>query len=284
MSIAEKIKTAPVSEFALQERPRLAPVPFDQISLATASQYLVKGLIPREGLSVVWGPPKCGKSFWVFDLMIHVALGREYRGRRIAQGPNVYVACEGAHGFRARIEAFRQRHLAEQASDVPFYLVPAAVDLVAEVDELIMSINAVMVEIKPVAVVLDTLNRSLKGSESSNEDMAAYIKATDKVREAFNCAVVIIHHCGHDDRRLRGHSSLPAAADAELSVKRDDAGTITSTVELMKDGPEGEQEFSRLQPVEVGIDDDGDPITSCVVVPAEVSQSKGRTWACPFSG
>ena len=27
--------------------------------------------IPRVGLVVVWGPPKCGKSFWAFDLAMH---------------------------------------------------------------------------------------------------------------------------------------------------------------------------------------------------------------------
>jgi hypothetical protein len=34
--------------------------PFDTIKLSTAPNYLVKGIIPRTGLVVVWGPPKCG--------------------------------------------------------------------------------------------------------------------------------------------------------------------------------------------------------------------------------
>ena len=63
------------------------------------------------GSVVVWGPPKCGKSFWTFDLMMHVALGWEYRGRRVQQGAVVYLALEGGHGFRARVEAWRRRHL-----------------------------------------------------------------------------------------------------------------------------------------------------------------------------
>ena len=82
---------------------RLALVPFHEIEVGKTSPYLVKGLIPREGLIVVWGPPKCGKSFWTFDVVMHIALGWAYRGRRIKQGPVVYIACEGAHGFRARV-------------------------------------------------------------------------------------------------------------------------------------------------------------------------------------
>jgi hypothetical protein len=38
----------------------------------------------------------------------------------------------------------------------------------------------------------------------------------------------------------------------------------------MKDGPEGDEIFSRLEPKDVGTDGDGDPITSCIVVPVEI--------------
>jgi hypothetical protein len=36
---------------------------FDDIKLETTAPYLVRGMIPREGLVVIWGPPKCGKTF-----------------------------------------------------------------------------------------------------------------------------------------------------------------------------------------------------------------------------
>lgn len=276
MSVADAIANASqeVREPKRPARPRLAPVPFDEIRLATSPPYLVKGLIPREGLVVAWGPPKCGKSFWAFDLAMHVALGWTYRGRRVTQGPVVYVACEGALGFRARVEAFRQRHLSEQSESIPFYLVPATIDLVGEFGELIAAINAAVGEPMPVAVVIDTLNRSLRGSESSDEDMGNYIKAADAVREAFGCAVIIVHHCGHEASRPRGHTSLTGAVDAQIAVKRDSTGTIAATVEWMKDGPEGDEEFSRLEAVEVGVDDDDEPITSCVVVPAEKAEAE----------
>ena len=39
----------------------------------------------------------------------------------------------------------------------------------------------------------------------------------------------------------------------------------------MKDGPEGDTVVSKLEQVQVGIDDDGEAITSCVVRPAEES-------------
>jgi hypothetical protein len=47
--------------------------PFTSITVSTAPNYLVKGILPRAGLVVVWGPPKCCKSFWTFDLVMHIA-------------------------------------------------------------------------------------------------------------------------------------------------------------------------------------------------------------------
>jgi len=98
----------------------------------------------------------------------------------------------------------------------------------------------------PVAVVLDTLNRSLRGSESSDEDMSAYVNAADALREAFQCAVVIVHHCGIDGTRPRGHTSLTGAVEAQLAVKRDTANQVIVSVEHMKDGPEGDVIAFRL--------------------------------------
>jgi hypothetical protein len=42
-----------------QFEPRFKLVPFDKISLGAEPRYLVKGLIPRSGLVVLWGPPNC---------------------------------------------------------------------------------------------------------------------------------------------------------------------------------------------------------------------------------
>lgn len=82
-------------------------VRFDEIKLGTQRRDLIKGLIPRNGLVLAWGPPKTCKSFQFFDMMMRVALGWEYRGRRVHQGPVVYCAFEGQGGLTlaARLSA-----------------------------------------------------------------------------------------------------------------------------------------------------------------------------------
>jgi len=240
---------------------------FENVRIQTEGRnYLVKGLLANTGLAVIWGPPKCGKSFWSADLGMHIALGWNYRGHRVQQAPVVYIALEGQHGFPARVEAFRRHHGAESA---PFYLLAASLDLVAKAGQLIASIKAQLGTDLPGVLFLDTLNRSLVGSESKDEDMARFLAAAERVAQELNCAVVIVHHCGIDASRPRGHTSLSGAVESQLKVERGNTGEVIVTVELAKDFAEGTEVVSRLERVDLGMDADGDPITSLVVLPVE---------------
>jgi RecA-family ATPase len=192
-------------------------IPFDEIKLDSASAYLVKGLLPRTGLTVIWGPPKCGKSFWTYDTAMHIVLGWKYHGRRVKQGAVVYCALEGAEGFRARIEAFRQAKMAEDATKVPFYLIASPLSLVADCDALITSIRAALDQTVPAAVVIDTLNRSIAGSESDDRDMALYIQAADAIRVTF------IFICERRSKFFRSRAPLAMAARDEKTHPRETA-------------------------------------------------------------
>jgi hypothetical protein len=251
-----------------QKKRRFELKPFDTIKVSKIPNYLVKGILPRTGLAVVWGPPKCGKSFWVFDLVMHVAIGRKYRGCRVQQGRVVYLALEGGSGFAARIDAWRQRCRGEH--DVPFFLIDTPLALVSDHRELIAAIRE-QLDGPPAVIIIDTLNRSLNGSENKDEDMSAYIRAADAIRAAFNCLVIIIHHCGVVGNRPRGHTSLSGADDVQIALERDKEGIIIAKVEHMKDAEAGAVMASQLERVDLGTDADGDPLSSCVIVPAEVA-------------
>jgi hypothetical protein len=251
--------------------PRIYLIPFGQIRLNTDCRDVVHGLIPHDGITIVYGAPKCGKSFWMLDLGMHVALGREYRGRKVSQGPTVLCAFEGQKNTGKRVEAWRQQFLAEDHApdEVEFYLMPVTISLVHEHAELIAAITETSPK-PPTLIILDTLNRSFVGSESNDADMTAYIRAADTLRETFGSAVVIVHHCGHDTNRPRGHTSLIGAADAVIAVKKQqDTSIFFVTVEMMKDGETGAVLASQIENVEVGYNGEGLLITSCVVRPIE---------------
>ncbi len=247
---------------------------FRHIELDTAPAYIVHEILPRLGIVLVWGKPKSGKTFWTFDIEMHVALGWPYRERRVEQGMVLHIACEGVAGLGARKEAWRLfhegGHPAEELDDAPFYLCKqTTLDLINDAPTVIAAIRAQFPGQQIRIIAIDTLNRSLRGSESRDEDMSAYLRAAISLAEEFKCMIVIVHHCGYDQSHPRGHTSLIGSVDADIEVKKDDTGIVCTEVQNMRDGATGAKTFSKLRPVKVGLDDNGTPITSCAVEPAE---------------
>jgi hypothetical protein len=235
--------------------------------IAARSRDASAGLLQAKARYKQIGRSECAPDSFSANVRLAPAASSStiWRGRKVRQGDVVYLSLEGEEGFNRRVEAFRQKH---GVTDAPFYLITTRIDLVKDQAELIAAIKAHSVN--PAAVVIDTLNCSIAGSESNDGDMSAYIKAADAVREAFDCAVVVIHHCGLDEKRPRGHTPLGGAVDAQLSVTRDAALNVVVKVDWMKDGDtEGDTIISKLEHFLVGIDDDGNVLSSCVVVPSE---------------
>ena len=79
-------------------------------------------------------------------------------------------------------------------------------------------------------------------------------------------AVGFVHHSGKDaSKGARGSSALRAATDTEILVEGQ-SGQRTATVTKQRDLESGQRMPFELQAVRIGTDqDDGSPITSCVV-------------------
>lgn len=79
---------------------------------------------------------------------------------------------------------------------------------------------------------------------------------------------MLIHHSGKDVARgARGHSSLRAAVDTEIELTRDEIGLITAEVTKQRAGPTGYKFAYSLRQIGLGRDQDGGPVTTCLVEP-----------------
>jgi hypothetical protein len=265
---------APSAQCTITEPPkrRFPLIAFYDLQPGTDVLYLVDELLPAKGIGMIWGKFKTLKSFFVFELALHVALGWSYHDRYVQQGSVVYCAFEGAHGFRNRAEAWRRYHKVtpETHPDIPLLLMPYPTNLVKEAKTLMQDIRSQLrPDERPALIILDTLNKSLHGSESSDEDMSNYVRAAAEIRTQFDCLVLIIHHCGWDESRPRGHTSLPGAIDVQIAITREEM-FCTATVELMKDGAEGGVVQLRAEKVVLGSDAiSSEDITSLVMVAAD---------------
>jgi hypothetical protein len=108
------------------------------------------------------------------------------------------------------------------------------------------------------------------GDENSAVDVEKFLSGVRKVQRTFNCPVTILHHLGKDaSKGARGHSSLRNNTAYQIIVSKhdepDQQPVHTIWVERQKDLEFGQTYRFRLKVLEVGRDDDDEPITSCVV-------------------
>ncbi len=196
---------------------------------------VVAGLIFADSLAVLVGAYASFKSFLALLLAVSVALGRECLGRATKQGAVVYVFAEGAHGIQSRMAAL-MAYLG--VDDVPgLYFIPQAVLLNTPSGLLSLKQAIDRLPERPLLIVLDTVARTLHGSDSDTADVSGYVEATDAIRLHTQAGVLAVHHFGWEEKRSRGSTVLPCSADTELHLFRD-GDRVRVHTEKQKDGPE----------------------------------------------
>lgn len=236
--------------------------------------YIIKGLLPCNALASIYGPSGSYKSFLAIDWACRVATGLPWAARKVARGAVIYVVGEGGIGVARRIRAWEQACYQGQRItslfriDCPVF--PASPESLREVFEAIAHIQGQSRQ--PIRlIVLDTLARCFGGSdENAARDMGAFIQGCDILKARTGAAVLIIHHSGKDqDKGARGSSAFRAALDAEFHVRREhERHALVLSCTKMKDAEEPPQQAYALRPVELYDDEDGEPVSSLVVVDA----------------
>ena len=255
------------------------------IAIRTETFDFVEDLLTDGGMSVLYGDSNTGKTFFASDLAFHVAQGKEWRGKAVEQGGVIYLALEGARGIDNRIVAYN-KHYNLDTDKLPFGRIATTIDLCnseTDASRLIMAIEQAMEQIgRPIRmVVVDTLSRALNGgNENAPDSMGALVNNCDRIRHATGAHVMLVHHTGKNQAAgARGHSLLRAATDTEIEVVADrDAQISAAKVTKQRDMEvDGEYAF-KLKTVELGKNDRGKIITSCVVEATDQKVNRKEEW------
>ena len=248
------------------EKRRFDFLDFDEAAVidpANEAAPLIKGLLDQGAMSVLYGDSNVGKTFVAMDMAFHVATGLPYAGLKVTRGLVVYIAAEGGRGARKRLAALRVKFDGQDHAKPLFKLLASSVDLLrpdADVGPLCEALADIGMPIS--LVVVDTLSRAMAGGdENSSVDMGAMVKHLDRLRAACGGHVMVVHHTGKDKAKgARGHSLLRAATDTEIEVAE---GRISATKQ--RDLDKSWSGGFELAVHVLGVDGEGDPVTSCTV-------------------
>ena len=239
------------SRYKLISAPDFAKLP--------APDWRIKGVFPTTGLACVYGDSGAGKSFLCLDMAFAISTVSHWFRHPVKSAPVVYLALEASTGLVQRLNAWKHYRGQElpstcQILDDDFDLTdPKGIDQLAAI-------------LPPDCVIfIDTLNRaSGNADENSSKDMGAILRGVQCLQRSTNGLVVLIHHSGKNKSAgPRGHSSLYAALDSCMLVKRLSSSHSWQMVKV-KDDQVGKVHLFHLDPLTFNLNDE--EITSCVVV------------------
>lgn len=207
-------------ELTRAEQLRAALVTSKGLDLIPDPEPLIGGVLYRDSLAWLYGPPGCCKSFIAIDMAGCIGTGNIWQGfGPVKQGPVLYVVAEGVSGIKKRVRAW-ERAMHAEMSNVSF--LPVAVQAANTEDWLALA--QLVREIRPVLIVLDTQARVTTGlEENSAKEMGQFIHRVEQLRKAGDgVCVLVVHHTGRSGDHMRGSIAVDGAATTTIKVTKSD--------------------------------------------------------------
>jgi hypothetical protein len=227
-------------------------------------KWLMKWMIAEGSLGRLLAAPNKGKSFMVLDWACHLALGWDWYGYKVKKPSRVlYVAAEGLP--IRRMDAWEEHY----DHNIPDRLIVRTGMNISDADD----VEALKNDIEKYdadVLIIDTQQRA--GFEEGADAAGDSINELDDIRAAFkHLAVILVHHPGKDaSRGGRGFSGYFGALDYEFQIDADDPHE-SMTLERTKQRDDGYfvPRHFYLKQIVLGVDEDGDEISSCVLLELE---------------
>lgn len=231
----------------------------DDIYARPDTAFAVARHIPERSFGFLYGAPGSFKSFLALDLSMHLAYGLpEWHGDALApmDGIVLYVAREGASGFKARLQAWHEGRILPDGRRPAFRHVEASLNfMVAEdIQRLVAAVRGA--GLKASLVIVDTVSRVIPGAdENAQKDMTLFVRACERLMEEFGCMVIGVHHTNKAGD-MRGSSVFLGQGDFIFrteAIKETSRKAVRLTCEKQKDGDDGWTDTYELRPVRASL-------------------------------
>jgi len=246
--------------------------------------WLVKGLLPAQGHGLLSGQWGTAKTFTAIDLAGAIMTGQLFLGHKIKRQAGVlFFAAEGAHQVRLRIDAVWREKCGGGTDRAPFYWYETVPVLLQKgsVEKLVAMAQQAEAEcmrdfgLSIGLVIVDTLTACTgyrkSGEDNDNAVSQAVMDVLKALGQAMNCFVLGVSHFGKDiDAGTIGGAAKENSADSILAClgRKELSGTISNSrlaVRKNRGGPQGQEHPFTLRKVDMGLDEDEEPITTMVV-------------------
>lgn len=208
------------------------------------NDWLIKDIIPKNSLIILYGDSGTGKTFVSIDITLHLAYNLNWKNQKTDNnGIIIYCIGEGINGMSNRIKAWHNYYNLKY--DSPFILIPIEAISFSDrnnIDKMINTLEKIIQQygIPINLIVLDTLSKASIGyDENSSKDMGEFLYNFDIIKKYFNTSIMFIHHSGKNNYKgMRGSSYLLGTVDTCIKLDNYE-NKLFLQIEKQKDGLNG---------------------------------------------
>lgn len=261
-----KLKQETVKKPSLEKTSIFQPYTFQDLLTMPPKEWLIDQVFGAGDIGMIYGPPGCGKTFIVIDMILKMCSGEQWADRfAVSRKLNVaYCAGEGISGLPSRFTTSAKYYGISSLHNFTFYkTIPQLYNEKASADLSIANIQNFTAEWKARqqakeadkldVLVIDTLHTATTSAdENSAQDMGKVLQACRLVADELCCIVILVHHTNKGGTAERGSSALRGAMDFMIEIKKQsEIGTDgVMSCSKLKDGEQWKDQSFDLRSVE----------------------------------
>jgi KaiC/GvpD/RAD55 family RecA-like ATPase len=236
----------------------------DDIEALPDKEELIKDVLERGTVSMIYGPAGTGKTFNALNIAYCIAHGVHWFGHEVKKGRVWYINTEGGRGLKPRIAAWRKEYRRGKTSNIEFITWP--VHLKEHSQELLDTVEDA--EEKPSLLVIDNYSMCATGTNQNDQmEVTQTLMVLHGIAQRYGCHCLLVHHSNWTGK-VNGSAAFRNHVDTMLDLSRPskESPVIVLKCEKQRDGAEFADihlELKIVSPYAHPVT--GENITSCVV-------------------
>lgn len=231
-------------------------------------EELIEDLLATRSTAMMYGESNTAKSFLAVAMAACVSGGTDFLGLRSQQGLAVYLATESPMSIRMRMQAYERFY---GCSLNNLLIIQRPIDLYTDESDVEKIIEVIKQaedqrEMKASLIIADTFARMLNGGdENAITAVQPVLNRVDRMMNATEATVLLVHHTSKGGTAARGHSSLRAHIDTELYITEEDGERLMSVTKQRSLSSKNSALRFSLDTITMGYTSYGKAVSTCVV-------------------
>ncbi|MDX9803508.1 MAG: AAA family ATPase [Dehalococcoidales bacterium] len=191
--------------------------------------FYVTDLLPKEGLMLLFGSPKIGKSWLGQQLAFCIATGSPFLGFSTIRGKVLIAQFEIAvRAYQWRLRTQMMNHFPQLEAGSLYEMSPGQIYL--DDPQVFAPFAAQVASYNPDVILIDCLQACFGGDENNSREVGRFIHNIEQLKNQNHASIVLIHHSrknpsmGSFADNARGQSRLAGWVDTLVNLEKQPQG------------------------------------------------------------